>query len=410
MKKILFTMTALLASAGMAVGQNALTVGDITLPQNSDAALTVSYQFDAEDTYTGYSFNLELPAELEFVMDEGTDVAFSKGACHDESHSVVANLDEGLVKVAVFSGKSKPLTGTSGTLLTFTIKPKSDVSVGQTFTGTIKDILIVPVEGSKQTLDNSTFTITIGEPIDLRTLLDENSTTAPVAATNVNVRVKRTINANEWSTLVLPFAMTEAQVKAAFGDDVQLGDFTGYDTTEEGEEITGIEMKFDNSITAIEANHPYIIKVSTPITEFTVDGVTIDPDDEPCVEKDNGKTGRNRVVISGFYGTYTAGVSLAKMSEDDFILFLSGNKLWYATSTTQSMKAFRGYFWLMDVLSEVESSASRIVMSFGGDNMTDITNICGEADGLYYNLQGLPVEAPARGMYIRNGKVVIVKQ
>ena len=64
----------------------------------------------------------------------------------------------------------------------------------------------------------------------------------------------------------------------------------------------------------------------------------------------------------------------------------------------------------MDVLSEVESSASRIVMSFGGDNMTGITNIDKENDGRYYNLQGMPVETPVRGMYIRNGKVVIVKQ
>ena len=146
-----------------------------------------------------------------------------------------------------------------------------------------------------------------------------------------------------------------------------------------------------------------------PINEFTVDGVTIDPVDEPSVEQDNGKTGRNRVVYSGFYGTYTAGISLAEMAENDFLLFLSGNKLWYATSATQSMKAFRGYFWLTDVLSEVESSASRIIMSFSDNNTSGITNICSEADSRYYNLQGLPVETPVKGMYIRNGKVVIVK-
>ena len=163
MKRILFSMMALLAMAGTSVAQtNALTVADITVPQNSEAELTVSFQLDAADTYTGYYFQLELPSELEFVMDEGTDVACTKGSCHDDSHSVTANLDEGVVKVAGLSIASKPLVGTSGELLTFTIKPATTLTVGQTFTGTIKNILIVPVEGTKQSLADATFTITIG--------------------------------------------------------------------------------------------------------------------------------------------------------------------------------------------------------------------------------------------------------
>ena len=101
---------------------------------------------------------------------------------------MTANLSEGLVKVAGLSLSSKPLTGTSGVLLTFTIKPVGTPTVGQAYTGNIKDILIVPVEGAKQNLANSTFTVTIGEPDDLRTILDETSTTAPEAASGVDVR------------------------------------------------------------------------------------------------------------------------------------------------------------------------------------------------------------------------------
>ena len=164
MKKILISMMALLAVARMSVAQtNALTVTDITLPQNSEAALTVNFQFDTADTYTGYQFQLELPSELEFVMNGGTKVAFTKGSCHNESHSVTANLDKGLVKVAELSLSSEPLIGTSGELLSFTIKPATEkLTVGQTFTGTIKNILIVPVEGTKQSLADVTFSVTIG--------------------------------------------------------------------------------------------------------------------------------------------------------------------------------------------------------------------------------------------------------
>lgn len=403
MKKFLFSLMALLAIAGTSTAQteNALTVADIELPKNYEASLVVSFQFDAADTYTGYSFNLELPSELEFVMAEGTDVAFTKGACHDASHSVTANLNEGLVKVAGLSLSSKTLTGTSGTLLTFTIKPKSAVTAGQIFTGTIKDILIVPVEGAKKSLANSTFTITIGEDADLRTILDETSTTAPEAATGVDVRVKRTINANQWSTICLPFAMDATQVKAAFGNDVQLGDFNGYDVEDEGNTI---KVKF-NTATAIEANHPYIIKVTSPITEFTVDAVDIDPQDA-SVDKNETKVKINSkwyYFYDRFIGTY-----IAETSVPDNNLFLSGNKFWYSKGNTKT-KAFRAYFDFQVVLSSVDDSTAPVFISFG-DETTGIKNVQRTLDdGAYYNLSGQRVETPAKGLYIKDGKKVIVK-
>ena len=405
MKKILFSMMALLAIAGTSKAQNALSVADITLPQNSEATLTVSFQFDAADTYTGYSFNLELPSELQFVMADGTDVACTMGSCHDASHSVTANLDEGLVKVAGLSLSSKPLKGTEGVLLTFTIKPVGDLSVGQTYEGKIKDILIVPVEGTKQNLSDGTFTVTIGEPVDLRTVLDETSTVVPEAATGVNIRVKRTIKANQWSTICLPFAMSESQVKAAFGDDVELGDFTGANTeSDDDDNVVGIKANF-NSVNEIEANHPYIIKVSSEVTEFTMDGVDVTPEeDEAYIEFDNGKSGSRRVVYSGFYGTYHAGTTL-----DEYTLFLNDNKFWYSMGQTK-MKAFRAYFSFLDILTDVEEAGAHVSMVFDESGITGISGVKHEInDDRYYNLNGQRVESPKKGLYIKNNRKVVVK-
>ena len=404
MKKILLLLTAILASAGIAVGQNALTVADITLPSNSDATLTVSYQFDVADSYTGYSFNLELPSELEFVIAEGTDVAVTKGACHDASHSVTANLDGGVVKVAGLSLSSKPLTGMSGALLTFTVRPKAAVTVGQTFTGNIKDILIVPVEGTKKSLAASTFTVTIGEPADLRTVLDETSTTVPSSATGVDIRVKRTIKANEWSTICLPFDMSAAQVKECFGDAVQLGDFDGTESEFDNDDnVVGIRVDF-KSATAIEANHPYVIKVAQPVSEFTLDGVDIVADEEEAyIEFDNGKSGSRRVVYSGFYGTYHAQTVLEK-----FTLFLSENKFWYSMGLTK-MKAFRAYFGILDILTEVEEAGVRVLVNFDGEQETRIDGVTTETyDGPVYDLSGRKVTDPQQhGVYIINGRKVL---
>ena len=264
--------------------------------------------------------------------------------------------------------------------------------------------------GTVHDVADTAFIITICEPVDTRVVLDESSTVMPASATGVDIRVKRTINANEWSTICLPFAMTEAQIEKSFGDNVQIGDFTGYDAETDGaNEITDLKLNF-SLVTSIDANHPYVIKTTTDLTEFCLDGVNIAPEEEPCVEQDNGRTGRNRQVYSGFYGTYTAGLSLADLvAVGDCPLFLSNSKLYYATKDTLPMKAYRAYFWLSDVLTDMEDYSSHITMSFDDDSITGISEIFCDTENGYYNLQGLPVETPTKGIYIHNGKVVLVK-
>ena len=77
------------------------------------------------------------------------------------------------------------------------------------------------------------------------------------------------------------------------------------------------------------------------------------------------------------------------------------------------MKAFRGYFNFNDLIADFEQNyESRIVM-FVGDETTSI----GDASRLndkckmineMYDLQGRRVNNPQQGVYIRNGKKVVV--
>jgi len=408
MKKLFLSAMLLLTGFSTSMAQtNSMTVENITLPQNSEATLTVNFQFDAADTYTGYQFNLELPSDIEFtkVEAEGTDIACTLGSCHHASHTVTANLDEGLVKVAGLSLSSAPISGTSGVLLTFTIKPVGTLTVGQNFTGHIKDIQIAPIAGGYKDLDASEFTVTIGEPVELRTILDETSTVAPVAADGVDVRVKRTIKAGNWSSICLPFAMTEAQVKAAFGEDVEIKDFNGIESTYDGDNCTAINVKFV-STTAIEANHPYIIKVSSNITEFTADNVNIAPEEIPAVDKDKTRIG-SKYYYNSFIGTYVANTEVPEMA-----LFLSGSNFAYSKGKTK-MKAFRGYFSFLDLLVDYDNASARIMMVFDegttGINENMRMKRESDADGYYYNLSGQRVENPGKGLYIKNNKKVIIK-
>jgi hypothetical protein len=273
----------------------------------------------------------------------------------------------------------------------------SGVAIGN-YDVTLKGTMFEYGTDSKDYADDVTFTITVTD----RVTLDEASTTIPEAKSDVNVKVIRTFAANEWSTICLPFAMSEAQLKAAFGDNVKLGTFEDYDTTEDGDDVTGITINFA-SATAIEANTPYVIKVSTDVAEFNVDNVTIAPDeDDAYVEYNNGLTGKKKVVYGTFEGTLHAGKTLAKSQ-----IFLSGNKLWYSKGSTV-IKGFRAYFDFMDILAAYDSSAP-IFMSFDNE-ATGIKLVQVQGDDSYYDLNGRKVLNPTKkGIYIHNGKKEVVK-
>ena len=245
-----------------------------------------------------------------------------------------------------------------------------------------------------------------------RMVLDENSTNLPDAATDVNVRVKRAISAGNWSTICLPFAMTEEQCKEAFGPDVLIADFTGTESVcDEENNVVGIKAGFQ-SVTSMEKNHPYIIKVKEKITEFTADGVNIEPDEGACIEFDNGETGTERVVYSGFYGTYKANTVL-----DEFTLFLSDNKFYYSAGKTK-MKAYRAYFEFLDILTDVKENAGAKIAFMMDYIPTHIEGFAADKvylEGAVYTIGGqlvgkdVDMNQLKKGVYIRNGKKFVVK-
>ena len=252
------------------------------------------------------------------------------------------------------------------------------------------------------------FPITVTAP-ENRTVLDETSTAAPVASAGaVDVRVNRTVNANEWSTICLPFDMTEAQLKTAFGDDVRLAKFKDWSSefvNEDDEYASSITINFA-SVTSLSANTPYIIKTSKDIKTFTVDGVTIAP---ATVEQTYGS--KKRANYAAFHGTYEANRTL-----DDGVLFLSGGKFWYSVGKTVT-KAFRCYLDLLFTL-DYKNSVSSAKVNYRVDNTaTNIhgINIATVNNDKVYSLSGRlmgeagKITSLPKGVYIKNGKKIVVK-
>ena len=400
MKK-LFCLTAMLLSvSASAFSQNTLTVEDFTLPQTG-GTMSVQITLDEAGVYSAYQFDIVTPNGIVYPVDEDGDVDCTLGSGYDSSHSATVhwNPETGLLGVGVISMKSALFKAT--TLALDIPLAATTAAIGTQLQLTVKDIIIIKQSGEKVSLDDVPFTITIGEADD-RVKLDETSTTMPTAAENVNVLVKRTIKANQWSTICLPFDMTAEQVSAAFGDDVELADFSGYEPVEDdGGDIVGITVKL-TSANSIEANHPCLIKVASAVTEFSVDNVTIDPEEEPVV----AAVKRTRKQWSELIGTYVAQTVVPEKT-----LFVSDNAFWYSVGATK-MKAFRAYFDFYDVLTEVDESYSRVALLFE-EETTGIKSIDNGQltidNGAVYDLQGRRVAKPSRGLYIMGNKKVLIK-
>ena len=403
-KKFLFLITVL-AGVGTVMADE-VTADNLTVPIGGQATLAVKFQFDVAEQYCGWQFSLVLPEGVATVKDAKGNPVFTTGDSYDSSYTFSSSTDGETDDFVALSLQSTPMIGTTGTLISIPISCADNLTVGDIYNATLKGIQLGNVDGVHTTfIDDVVFTITIGEPADTRVVLDENSTTVPQASAEpVDVRVLRTIKADEWSTICLPFAMTEEQVKESFGSDVQLADFIGAESEfDVADNVVGIKVGFEGSST-IEANHPYIIKVSQSVSEFTVNGVDVVPDEEAAIiEFDNGRTGSRRVVYSGFYGMYHAGTVL-----DKNMLFLNAGKFWYSSGETK-MKAFRAYFDFLDVLTEVEEAGVKILAVIDGmaTSIGSLAPALPLGEEATYNLAGQRVGKSYKGIVVENGRKTI---
>ena len=89
-------------------------------------------------------------------------------------------------------------------------------------------------------------------------------------------------------------------------------------------------------------------------------------------------------------------------------MFLNSGKFWYSAGNNK-IKAFRGYFDFVDVLSSQEQ-ASNIRIRINGEHTTGIELTNDDIiNGIIYDIQGRQVRSANKGVYINNGKKIIIK-
>ncbi len=209
------------------------------------------------------------------------------------------------------------------------------------------------------------------------------TTTNTITDTNIaNVTMSRTIKA-DYNTVVLPFTLTANQVKDAFGDGTEV-----YNYSEASADANNAEISFNKGDGSITANVPVLVKATKESNEQTFNGVQI-------VAADAKVAGTN----FDFVGTYAPVSAIA--AGDYFI----GNGAIYKSTGATSMNAFRAYI-------HAKSAGARVArFIIDGIETTGIEalEVGGTNNGKIYNMNGQEVKSAKKGLYIQNGKKVIIK-
>lgn len=212
--------------------------------------------------------------------------------------------------------------------------------------------------------------------------LDEAADNAIEAKEAADVTLKRTFVANKWNTLVLPFAVSDADVKTTFGADAKIVEYSNADDA---------NINFTTSTKGIEANVPVLIMPAAVNDEntYTFNGVSI-------VVADPKADGTSYSFV-GSYKPYN-------LVNDDYMLYADK---WWKTEAgdTYKIKAFRAY-----IKANTPAAAKQLNLVIDGQTTgLKLNTVNGNIEGETYNIAGQRVANSYKGLVIKNGKKIIKK-
>ena len=205
---------------------------------------------------------------------------------------------------------------------------------------------------------------------------DKSYAAPPTSIEHATVRLKRTLSKDYWNTFVVPVYIPSFR-----------GEVRNFET------VDGNTIHFSTT-DQIEPGKPYLVKPYEDIVDPVFSDATLEYGSAASVGVSGGDF--------EFRGTY----SPVQLATDKTMLFLTQQgQLAYPSEGKNLMKGMRAYFYVPN-----GSDAPTVVID---GVQTDISLIDGGSwaadQSEVYNLNGQRVSKPSKGIYIINGKKVIIR-
>ena len=207
-------------------------------------------------------------------------------------------------------------------------------------------------------------------------VIDENEEFVSPASDveHATIRMKRTLSKDYWNTFVVPFDITSFE-----------GEIREYSSLE------GKTMVFTKT-EEMRVGIPYLVKPNADIADPVFDDVTLSSMHATSVNKGGD------YYFKGTYGPYNL-----KTDKSHMFLTTSGQLAYPQDYDHRQLKGMRAYI-------EMLNGTPAPSMTIEGD-ATGISEVQGAGLTVngYYDLQGRKVQNPGKGLYIVNGKKVIIQ-
>lgn len=406
----------------------ALTAGKTTITAtfagtSEYKSSTASYDLTVVDpNATEVTFDFSKPGDYEYKvpgsgsatnLEEGEKIVsgvititnIKSGKTGDNTNKARFHNKGGSITFRVYTNGTISLSAQAGYTITkfafestkggyFTVSSGTYDSATKTWEGNAQSITLTIPNGEDATWFQ-TMTVTYSKVAAATPLTLDETTTAEDAKTlleanlnkTVNVTINRTLVANKWNTLCLPFDVTAEQIKNILKAEGMVREYKGQ---------TADCINFQAAET-MTAGVPYLIKPTEEIKGLTFEGVKITATEGVAKGAEAGSTDEN-LSICGVLGAKA-------LSTDGSELFLNAaGKFVAPAAATNTMKGFRAYF-----MSLLGAGAK---INIDGET-TGINSIETEAavNGKVYNLNGQYVgnslNGLKKGIYVVNGKKVI---
>lgn len=223
---------------------------------------------------------------------------------------------------------------------------------------------------------------------------------------NVTIENRGTLHADEWNMMCLPFKLSAAGYKKAFGEDVKVAEFTGV-TKSEGGELVSFNLAYINEKNGMKAATPYLIKPSKeiPMADVTFEGVKVS-----AKTTEEQATGDVNCKLIG-----TLQPTILNKGHLQLVLKARNELQYMAPNSTTPMQACRAYFELTDTGTGTVAAAKNFSFSIDGETtgvkVIDVNAPSASTNTRVYNMNGqlvgTSVENLPQGIYVIAGKKVV---
>lgn len=251
-------------------------------------------------------------------------------------------------------------------------------------------LITLPNDGSTVTLTISSVDCNIDDVLlvapptmALAENVDNGSTLVAYNGKIVDVATTRTLRANIWNTLCLPFDVNRSVLNAAIGGgETMMRTYSSY-----ADNVMTFASVGDNDV--IAAGTPFLLKTSVGCTNPVFRAVTIAATEPQTVTKGN-------VSFKGIF-------SPTALQTDGSDLFIGTDNCLYSPGAgTNTMNGLRAYIHT--------TAGARIGLAFDDETQAiGSVDVAPQPQSVVYTLQGQRTTKARRGLYIQNGKKVILK-